>query len=291
MEIETFGYLLCLGPKVMNFVIKNIGNVIGGIIAGIITLVIVAIGKKVFFLWNRHKFGKLFGKDALVESNFHLVYAQLGLRTVTNKQGNVVARPYIKPGEENSGVGFSMERPVSSCEVRAAEYLTEIIGAESKRAPMLSSDYELKGRLDISFVTFGGPKSNYKTRDAIENNGNQLIIFDNESFRSKKSKRPVMQPEQGFDYGLILKIHPTQFPERVWLVCSGMGEWGTSGAAWYLAHKWKEIYRYSKGNPFAIVVRVTGLPNPQDESAEPVVKVKSPCEVEQYANMIEKSKN
>jgi hypothetical protein len=270
---------------VINQSLKQIPfNVLGGIVAGVITLVIVAIGKKVFFLWNRRKFRQVFGEDILKGTGFHLVYAQFALTTVMDEHGNVLTHPYIKPGEEISGVGFSIDRPVSSCEVRAAKYLAEIIGAESKNAPVLSSDYELKGRLDISFVSFGGPRSNYKTRDAIGNNGNQLIIFDNVSFQSKRSRKPVLQPEQGFDYGLILKIHPTRFPERIWLVCAGLGEWGTSGAAWYLSHKWREIYDYAKQKSFAIIVRVR--PN-QDESAEPIIKVKNSTEAEQYANMVE----
>lgn len=259
-------------------------NLPGGVVAGLITVGILESYRKIFSLLNRHRFKQVFGEDILKGSNFHLIYAQLGLVPVHNKQGNVVTHPYVKPGEESSGARFSIERPVSSCEVRAAKYLAEIIGAESRQAPTLSSDYDLRGQLDISFVSFGGPLSNYKTRDAIGNDGNQLIAFDN-NFLSKKSGRIVVSPDQGFDYGLILKVHPTQFPERVWLVCAGIGEWGTSGAAWYLAHNWKEIYRYSKKKPFAIIVRVRPR---QDESAEPIVKVKNSNEAEQYANMIEK---
>lgn len=253
------------------------------VLGGVITVGFIEFGRKIFSLLNRRKFKQVFGEDILEGSNFHLVYAQLGLRTIFDEQRNVVTHPYIKPGEETSGVGFSIDRPVSSCEVRAAKYLAEIIGAESRRAPMLSSDYDLRGRLDISFVSFGGPLSNYKTRDAIGNDGNQLLIFDNQNFLSKKSGKFVLLPERSFDYGLILKLYPTQFPNRVWIVCAGIGEWGTSGAAWYLAHKWKEIYHYSKQKPFAIIVRVR--PN-QDESAEPIVKVKNSTEAELYANMI-----
>ena len=147
-----------------------------------------------------------------------------------------------------------MERPVSSCELRAVKYLAEVIGAESKQAPTLSSDCDLRGRLDISFVSFGSHLSNYKTKDAIENEGNHLLSFERGKFLSKKSGRVVLHLEPGFDYGLILKLHPIQFPERVWFVCAGIGEWGTSGAAWYLAHKWAEIYHYAKQKPFAIIV-------------------------------------
>ena len=259
---------------------KSVAQILLNVLGGAITVLLIELVRKIFSSLTHRRFKQVFGEDILQGSNFHLVYAQLGLRTITNKGGNTISHPYIKPGEGSSGGQFSIDKPVSSCEVRAAKYLTEVIGAESKQAPMLSSDDELKGRLDISFVSFGGPLSNYKTKDAIENDGNQLLNFDNHNFLSKKSGKVVLCPEQGFDYGLILKAHPIQFPKRVWFICAGLGEWGTSGAAWYLAHKWREIYYYSKQKSFAIIVRVKPT---QDESAEPIVKVKNLTEVEQYA--------
>ena len=71
---------------------------------------------------------------------------------------------------------------------------------------------------------------------------------------------------------MILKIHPTQFSNRTWILCAGIGEWGTSGAAWYLAYKWKEIYRYAKSSPFALVIKVK---RNQDEFSEPIFKLKN----------------
>jgi len=253
------------------------------ILGGAITVGLIEAGRKIFSLLNRYKFKQVFGEDVLQGPNYYLVYVQLGLGTLTNERGHVITHPYIKPGEEAHGSRFSIQRPVSSCEVRAAKYLSEIIGAQAKQSPMLSSDYDLRGRLDISFVSFGGPLSNYKTRDAISNDGNQLLVFDNLNFLSKASGRAVLRPEPAFDYGLILKLHPTQFPKRTWLVCAGRGEWGTSGAAYYLAHKWKEVYGFAKEKPFAIIVRVR---ENQDESAEVVVKVKNSTEAEQYVNSI-----
>lgn len=38
-----------------------------------------------------------------------------------------------------------------------------------------------------------------------------------------------------------MRIHPVPFPDRTWICCAGYGEWGTSGAAWFLANKWREL--------------------------------------------------
>lgn len=257
-------------------------NVIGSVIGGAIVVLLVDFFRKISSYLTRRKFKRIFGEDILQESKFHLAYAILGLM---QEKGSVSTHPYIKPGEEAPGTFFSAEKAVSSCELRAAKYLAEVIGIEARQAPVLSADYDLMSQLNISFISFGGPKSNLKTRDAVENEGNELIGFDNFNFFSKKSGRVVLHPEQSFDYGLILKLHPIQFPRRVWFVCAGICEWGTSGAAYYLRHKWKEIYRYSKQKPFAIIVRVR---NNQDESAFPVVRVKNSNEAEKYADMIEK---
>lgn len=106
-------------------------------------------------------------------------------------------------------------------------------------------------------------------------------------FQKLVSGNLVLDPESSFDYGLILKIRPEQFPERVWIVCAGIGEWGTSGAGWYLSNKWKEILKANRpwydprglfeGADFATIVQVR--PG-QDESAKMVRHFKNPKEVE-----------
>jgi hypothetical protein len=62
-----------------------------------------------------------------------------------------------------------------------------------------------------------------------------------------------------------LKIHPKQFPGRVWIACAGKGEWGTSGSAWFLANRWKEIVKQlSNTDRFVCVIEVERL---KDQSA------------------------
>lgn len=100
------------------------------------------------------------------------------------------------------------------------------------------------------------------------NASNRLAAFDQANTRLMDlTTHGVMTgpPDQTFDYGLILKTHPVQFPNRTWLMCAGFGEWGTSGASWYLANQWETIRKQVKSRPFAAVVRVR---HGQDESAE-----------------------
>jgi hypothetical protein len=57
------------------------------------------------------------------------------------------------------------------------------------------------------------------------------------------------------DYGLVLKIPNLRFPNHFFFVCAGLGEWGTSGASWYLASKWKQLHK-EFGDAFGVVVEV-----------------------------------
>jgi hypothetical protein len=57
------------------------------------------------------------------------------------------------------------------------------------------------------------------------------------------------------DYGIVLKIPNLRFPGQFFFVCAGLGEWGTSGASWYLATKWRDL-QSEFGDAFGVVVEV-----------------------------------
>jgi hypothetical protein len=230
-------------------------------------------GKVGPWLWSRlrsglvgRRFKQVFGRG--VEGpGFTLVYAELALAPAL---AAVSPFPYVKPGG-NPQAGFSISRPVSLCELRAAGYLASAIGDGVGRTPALRSDADVRALFDLDFVSFGGPESNFKSRDCQVNPGNRLARFDQQvtQFLDLNTKNPLaVCSDPNFDYGLILKVRPSQFPNRAWLMCAGFGEWGTSGAAWYLANRWEDIRKEAKGRPFALVLRISP---PQDQSAEPIV--------------------
>ena len=261
----------------------SVTQIVLNVVGGAITVGLIEFGKFAASKLKLRKFKNIFGNDLFSLDGLHLVYAQLALPPQQNENGSINTHPYVKPSEETSGVGFSIERPVSSCELRAAKYLSEIIGKEARRSPALSSDFELQDRLNMSFVAFGGPSSNYKSRDLLTNEGNSFLFFGDQTFITQQTNRPLLNRRPGFDYGVIIKIHPSQFQERIWLICAGYGEWGSSGAAWYLAHKWNEIHKFAKDKPFAIIVQVS--PG-QDESTEPLIQLKSSEEAESFADQL-----
>jgi hypothetical protein len=177
---------------------------------------------------------------------------------------------YVKVGGDPRAC-FSVSRPISQCELRAASYLASAIGAATGRTPDLRSDMEARSQLDLDFISFGGPLSNFKTADCQVNGANRIARLEQAAttrVQDLDANAPLpFSLDSEFDYGLILKVRPCQFPQRTSLACAGFGEWGTSGAAWYLANRWNEIRKKTKAKCFALVVRVR---HQQDQSAEPV---------------------
>ena len=172
--------------------------------------------------------------------------------------------PLIK--KSNSQFTFSAESTPSSCEIRAASYLSSAIGRDGRLLTEFASDDELAKQLDIDVISFGA-LSNLKTVDLFSNDANNLAEYDlaTKFFVRKKDKTLLCSPQPGYDYGMIIKIHPEQFQNRTWIACAGIGEWGTSGSAWFLANRWKKIEAKIGSKHFACVIRV----EPQkDESAK-----------------------
>ena len=51
-------------------------------------------------------------------------------------------------------------------------------------------------------------------------------------------------------------------------VCAGIGEWGTSGAAYYLFKNWRKLYkRFGAKTNFVLIIKVD---NNSDESAREI---------------------
>lgn len=161
---------------------------------------------------------------------------------------------------------FSAQRVVSGCELRAVAYVGPALSTDGNLASKVIADDLIADKLDIDFISFGA-MNNLKTITVFANPANHLVDYDRKLgfFVSKKNGQRLCDVREGCDYGVILKIHPTQFPRRTWMVCAGIGEWGTSGSAWFLAHRWRDIAKKLKdSDQFACVIEVrTG----QDESA------------------------
>jgi len=148
---------------------------------------------------------------------------------------------------------------VGDSEIRSISYLASSLGRFRPRALGVIRDAEAFGHLNRSFVALGSPSSNEITDLALREPANAFLRFgqDNEGTYiehvSSGQKMRGFEPPILRDYGIVLKIPNARFQGHHFFVCAGRGEWGTSGAAWYLATKWEQR---SQDPSFGLVVDV-----------------------------------
>src|SRR6266852_8571283 len=199
-------------------------NIVGGILTLVVTGLLAWVGKK----FRRRRFQRVFGPDA---EPYQLVYAPLKLHpdvkaTVPSTFLRPDGEPFIFARSDSENARFSASQITSSCEIRAASYIASALGRDGARESTFVDCESLASKLDIDFISFGFI-SNLKTIDVFNNVGNGLVIIaPNPVFMAWKWTGEPTIPEYRphVDYGIILKIHPVQFPGRTWIACAGMGE-------------------------------------------------------------------
>jgi hypothetical protein len=202
------------------------------------------------YLWRyllSWKFMKVFGKDAGKEH--HIVY---NIKNV--KDRSII---FLSPMSEINRPLYANATNLStinSCATtRAMGHLVYSFGKNVKLPPIMDSEVDIDNKMDLSFISIGG-LTNMKTCDLLED-VSHFLKFSGESILWRNEI--LVTAGNNVDYAFIIKTHPKSNPERTWLCCAGVGEWGTSGAAWYLARKWKDVHKWAKKNPFAIITKTT----------------------------------
>jgi|SRR5579871_54759 len=235
------------------------------------------IAELVPVLGKRRRFGRIFG-SAASRGALHVAVGALVPPVGCDEKGNVIERVLSKKGVPGSL--FSAMQVVSCCEVRAATYLIESAALNAGHVSILSTDEDIATKEQLSFVSFG-LADNLKTLQLLANAANSFVDFESQVLVSKLSRKLLAQnvAPVRLDHGLILKIRPSSNPEQTWICCAGLHEWGTSGAAWYLANRWRDLHAKFGTKPFAVIVKVKWG---HDESAEPILMAGTPEEIERH---------
>jgi hypothetical protein len=165
----------------------------------------------------------------------------------------------------HSGRSFSLVGPwgsiVGACEVRSASYIINTLSSYRKTPITFTDDYTAFQNLNTTLIAFGSGSSNEVTDFILREPENRFLNFvqEDETYfvydKITKKKFIGFQLPIKKDYGIILKIPNQRCRGQFLFVCAGLGEWGTSGAAWYLATNWKELNSEFHGS-FGIVVEV-----------------------------------
>jgi len=234
-------------------------NIVGGIIVSILTALFIEIYHRL----RLYNLQRLLGFKFKAQTTIRMTYGQLLLGVLTDQSGQTITHPYVKAPRRGGAApligSFSIEHPVSECEVRASTYIATLLGLPRDLQLQLFSDTETSSILDSNFISFGGPGSNYKTADILASRANIFIRMAHAEFSLPTGESLPFLCSREADHGFILRVTPPEFPVRSWIVCAGLGEWGTSGTAWFLAHKWQELI---KGiDPVAYWSGIMGIPD------------------------------
>jgi len=242
--------------------LKSIGfNILGGVIVILLDRAYLVLSKKI----KNYKLKQIFGKDII--NNYKLIYGQFLLKPVYDIKGSLVHHPFIKQG---SPLSHSILDPVSFSDTKAAKYISSLIAKETGKYAELVSDLEIGSEIDVSYCSTGG-YSNFKSLEIMNSQSNTYYDFcfnstgNVEGIINKVTKQKYINRDAAYDIAFIIKTYNRFFPKRVQICVAGFNIWGTSGAAWYLSHKWKDIYRLAGSKEFGIVLRVR---KDNDQTAE-----------------------
>ncbi|MGA2323642.1 MAG: hypothetical protein ABSG22_07335 [Sedimentisphaerales bacterium] len=219
-------------------------NIIGGILVSGLALLLQLFYRKL----HARRFQQVFQDED--DGEFYVVY-----KSVESK------RDVVFPAEESKvprGTPATTNLTlINSCAAtRSVGYLVYTFGKSIGKPPLIVSHADVDQKMNLSFISIGGP-TNHKTKDLMANSANKLLDYEHGKIVAKDSRKILVKDgdEAGFDYGFIIKIHPTNFPQRTWICCGGFGEWGTSGVAWYLSHRWNDIRKLAGKREFACITK------------------------------------
>jgi len=243
----------------------DIKSVLWNVVGGVLVLILGATWTCCRLRLHFYHLQRLLGFRFEPQTEVRITYGQLFLPAQIDADGNPIAHPYRKQPRAAGGAplhdAYSIEHPVSQCEVRASTYIAALLGLPRTVRQLLVSDAEVDALLESNFISLGGSGSNFKTADILASPANIFLhSMTPEGFILAGQPVPLPYTCDGHvDYGFILRVRPTEFPRHSWIVCAGLGEWGTSGSAWFLARRWEVLIRSI--HPFAYYAGFSSIPD------------------------------
>lgn len=210
-----------------------------------VALAFQSICRYIYGRLNLRRFRAVFGDD--VGKEFYVIYK-------SSRTDSDARFPAVQSEVPQPTAGTTHLSTINSCATtRATGYLLYEFGRRTRDTPLLRSHSETSHRTDLSFITIGG--GNHKTNDFLKDPSNVFLDHKYPAIVAKASRQVIAQAEGKYDYGFIAKIHPHNHLGRTWVCCYGIGEYGSSGAAYYLSHNWRIIQKTVGNKPFAYVTR------------------------------------
>lgn len=222
------------------------------------------------FFWPRipksiraYRLKKFFGPSVLSD-RFAIVYSTLqDPRPRVDSAGKFIFR-FQKQLRDRRIIEITgpFDNIVGDCEIRASGYLAQILGSIREQTINILSDVKAFEDFDFTFISLDSPSSNEISDFAMRESTNTFFQFRQEGDEtfiegiSDKKRYRGFQPPNRKDCAIVMRIRNARFPAHFFFVCAGLGEWGTSGASWFLANRWELLYKEFKEDDFAIILEV-----------------------------------
>ena len=158
--------------------------------------------------------------------------------------------------------------------VRVITYASSLFSKYRKKIVPINVDIDenIESKWDGTFICFGSSDSNIKTYDIEQLPEQTFYTFDfgEDGYRRFNIGGKHFTNVHHKDYGILLRLINPRYSEHFLFICAGLGEWGTSGSAYYLFDRWKELYKKYKGKEFCKIIEVNVG---SDESAHEVYSI------------------
>lgn len=244
-------------------------NVAAGVTVAVGGVVLVFILAKVRRVFRHRAFDAFWGSRAREGGERFCVVTGVYADT-RPPAGNRYVKTYSS-GQQQLLIGGSEVGSVA--EARGAGYLTHAVSEHRHALPVIDSDERLRGPWDGTFVCLGSGYSNEKTLTILNLAENTYCDFAFTSgnlpaIRTKwdGSLYPIQQQPLR-DRAMIVKMPNPWREGHSLVVCAGLAEPGTSGAAYFLAQNWRQLHGRYGSKPFGVVIEVDSN---SDQTARPI---------------------
>jgi hypothetical protein len=224
------------------------------------------------------KFKNFFGKSSIDSDNIFIVLDPYEHPIPRNRLSHGQHR-FVKKfhGRRNDIPIIGEDRLLGSCSVRITQYASSVFSkVRAKTNPVkVVMDEDIMNRWDGTFLCFGSSDSNIKTYDIENLTQNNLYSFDFDvhGYRCFIVNGQQFSIVNRADRAILARLVNPYHKEHFLFVCAGLGEWGTSGSAFFLFDRWKELHkRFKKKKNFCLIIEVNV---DSDESAREIFSFSS----------------
>jgi hypothetical protein len=153
---------------------------------------------------------------------------------------------------------------LAEVDVQASVFVASMLGEYIAKPPALLPDSMAVPSVRGSFISFG-LYSNDMTWLYLSTDPEPMFALGDDADGKRHlvhlgdGKNTIFGWTEQADHALILKFRPQPVdePDRVWIICAGLGASGTTAAAWRFVNAWNDYERRFGQDDFMIILKVS----------------------------------